>query len=142
MEKVNARSIPAAVQERVRQLAVKAVLAGKKQVEVAKIFGVTRPAVGKWLKAYRSGGGPELKAKRQGRPQGGSQLPWQAAQIAKAVVDHYPDQLKLPFYLWTREAVSLLIRRFKASLDLGGIFSDVSPCRDMTLATLKPKPDL
>ncbi len=36
MEKVDARSNPAAVQERVRQLAVKAVLAGKKQVEVAR----------------------------------------------------------------------------------------------------------
>lgn len=111
MEKVDARSIPAAAQERVRHLAVKAVLAGKKQVEAAKIFGVTRQAVGRWLKAYRSGGSPALKAKRQGRPKGGSLLPWQAAQIAKAVVDHYPDQLKLPFYLWTREAVSLLIRR-------------------------------
>ena len=68
-------------------------------------------AVGRWLKAYRSGGGAALNARRQGRPKGGSLLPWQAAQIAKAVVDHYPDQLKLPFYLWTREAVSLLIRR-------------------------------
>jgi transposase len=111
MEKIDARSIPPAAQERVRHLAVKAVLAGKKQVEVAKIFGVTRQAVGKWLKAYHSAGAKGLKAKPRGRPKGGSLLPWQAAQIARAVVDHHPDQLKLPFYLWTREAVFLLIRR-------------------------------
>jgi len=78
---------------------------------VAKIFGVTRQAVGKWLKAYHSAGAKGLKAKPRGRPKGGSLLPWQAAQIARAVVDHHPDQLKLPFYLWTREAVFLLIRR-------------------------------
>jgi hypothetical protein len=100
IEKIDARSIPPAAQERVRHLAVKAVLAGKKQVEVAKIFGVTRQAVGKWLKAYHCAGAKELKAKPRGRPKGGSLLPWQAAQIARAVVDHYPDQLKLPFYLF------------------------------------------
>jgi transposase len=49
MEKVDACSIPAAAQERVRHLSIKAVLAGKNQVEVAKIFGVTRQAVGRWL---------------------------------------------------------------------------------------------
>jgi len=27
------------------------------------------------------------------------------------VVDHHPEQLKLPFYLWTREAVAKLIHR-------------------------------
>jgi transposase len=95
----------------IRQLAVKAVLSGKKQVEVAKIFGVSRNTLGRWMKAYRSGGVPALQAKPRGRPEGGALLPWQAAQIAKTVVDHHPEQLKLPFYLWTREAVSLLIQR-------------------------------
>lgn len=37
--------------------------------------------------------------------------PWQSAQIVKVVVDHHPEQLKLPYYLWTREAVAQLIRR-------------------------------
>jgi transposase len=89
----------------------KAVLNGRKQVEVAEILGVTRQAVGKWIRAYREGGEKALKRKRRGRPKGGSLLPWQAAQIAKAVVDHHPEQLKLPFYLWTRDAVAQLIER-------------------------------
>jgi len=105
----DARSLPAIAQEDLRRKAITAVLDGRKQVEVAKIFGVTRQAVGNWLKAYREEGSTALRAKRQGRPRGGSLLPWQAAQIAKTIKDRYPEQLKLPFYLWTREAVAQLI---------------------------------
>ena len=44
---------------------------------------------------------------------------WQAAQIARTVVDRYPEQLKLPFYLWTREAVAELIKqRFGITLSI------------------------
>ena len=107
----DARSLPAIAQEDLRQKAIKAVLDGKKQVAVAKIFGVTRQAVGKWVKAYREEGSQALRAQKRGRPKGGSLLPWQAAQIARTIVDRCPDQLKLPFYLWTREAVAQLIER-------------------------------
>ena len=56
MKTQDARSLPAIAQEDLRRKAVKAVLDGKKQVEVAKLFCVTRQAVGKWMKAYREGG--------------------------------------------------------------------------------------
>ena len=111
MKTKDARSLPAVAQEDLRRKAVKAVLGGMKQVEAAKVLGVTRQAIGKWLKAYRQGGLKTLKAKRQGRPRGGSLLGWQSAQIAKSIVDRCPDQLKMPFYLWTREAVGQLIER-------------------------------
>jgi transposase len=90
---------------------VKAVLDGKKQKEVAQLFGVTLQPICVWVKSYRLQGTGALKSKRKGRPKGGKLLSWQAAQIAKAVIDHHPEQLKLPFYLWTREAVGLLIKR-------------------------------
>ena len=111
MEKIDARSISPAAQEHLRRMAVKAVMEGAKQKEVAKMLGVTRHTVCRWMKAYRLQGKDALKAKRKGRPAGGKLLPWQAAQIAKTVIDHHPEQLKLPFYLWTREAVALLIKR-------------------------------
>lgn len=115
----DARSLPAIAQEDIRLKAVKAVLAGKKQVEVARIFGVTRQAVGIWVKAQRAHGTKSLKAKSQGRPKGGALLPWQAAQIAKSIMDRTPEQLKLPFYLWTREAVARLIEeRFGITLSI------------------------
>jgi transposase len=111
MQKIDARSLSPSAQEHVRRLAVKAVLDGAKQKEVATMVGVTRHTICRWVKAYRLQGKEALKAKPKGRPQGGKLLPWQAAQIAKTVIDHHPEQLKSPFYLWTREAVALLIKR-------------------------------
>jgi transposase len=115
----DARSLPAVAQEDIRIKAVRAVLDGKKQVEVAKMFGITRQAISKWVKAYREDGTKSLKAKKRGRPRGGSLLPWQAAQIARTILDRTPEQLKLPFYLWTREAVANLVeRRFGIRLSI------------------------
>jgi len=111
MKEKDARSLSPAAQEAIRIKAIEAVQAGMKQVEVARFFGVTRQVLGKWVKAYREKGLKALKAKRQGRPKGGSLLPWQAAQIAKTVMDRTPDQLKFPFYLWTREAIAQLIEQ-------------------------------
>jgi len=111
MEKIDARSISPSAQEHLRRMAVNAVMEGAKQKEVAKMLGVTRHTICRWVRAYRHQGQEALKAKKKGRPLGGKLLPWQAAQIAKTVIDHHPEQLKLPFYLWTREAVALLIKR-------------------------------
>jgi transposase len=57
---------------------------------MANLFGETLRAIGNWLKAYRNGGIQALKAKSKGRPKRGLLLSWQAAQMAKTVVDHYP----------------------------------------------------
>jgi transposase len=111
MKMRDARTLPSIAQEDLRRKVLRALLEGKKQVEAAQIFGVTRQAVGKWVKKYREGGARALRARKRGRSSRSSLLPWQAAQIAKAVVHRYPEQLKLPFYLWTREAVAELIER-------------------------------
>jgi len=106
------RSLPPAGQEQLRRKAVDAVLSGMTLVAAARVFGVTRQAVGSWMDRYEEAGPRALKAHRRGRPRGtGRLLPWQAAQTARAVVDRRPDQLKLPFWLWTREAVGELIER-------------------------------
>jgi len=107
----DARTLPSIAQEDLRRKVVKVVSEGTTQVEAAQLFGVTRQAVGKWVKKYREGGVRALRARKRGRPSKRSLLPWQAAQIAKAVVHRYPEQLRLPFYLWTREAVAELIER-------------------------------
>jgi transposase len=111
MKMRDARTLPSIAQEDLRRKVLRGVMEGKRQVEVAQLFGVTRQAVGKWVKKYREGGVRALRARKRGRPSTSSLLPWQAAQVAKAVVHRYPEQLKLPFYLWTREAVAELIER-------------------------------
>ncbi|MEW6171212.1 MAG: IS630 family transposase [Candidatus Omnitrophota bacterium] len=111
MKKKDSRSLSTQAQEAIRIKAIQAVLAGSKQTEVAEMFGVTRQAVGKWYKKYKEEGIKSLKAKKQGKPKSEGKLkPWQCAQIAKIVIDRNPEQLKLPFSLWTREAVAKLIK--------------------------------
>jgi len=116
----DARSLPALAQAALRRQAVHAVRTGKTQGEVATLFGVTRRAVSKWVRAVNEGGWPALKAKRRGRPVGGGRLKAaQAAAIVRLIRDRRPDQLKLPFYLWTRAAVAQLIEsRFGIALSV------------------------
>ncbi len=117
--KIDTRTLSPSAQESLRIRAVKAVLTGRTQVEVAGVFGVPRQTVGLWVKAHRHGGLRSLKAKPRGRPKGGTLRPWQAAQIVRSITDRTPDQLKLPFYLWTREAVGRLIKdRFDIQLSV------------------------
>jgi transposase len=111
MEHADFRSLPGTAQEAIRRKAVAAVLSGLSQIEAARLFGVTRQAVGYWVHLHSTQGRSGLKAKKRGRPRGGSLKGWQAAQITRELMDHCPDQLKLPFYLWTREAVGKLIER-------------------------------
>ena len=123
MEKQDARRLSGEAQEALRIRAVKALLQGQKQKDVAELFGVSRQSLHKWLRAYRARGYRALSTKRQGRPAGKKLLkPWQAAQIVRMLKDRHPDQLKLPFYLWTREAVAQLIaRRYGIQLSLSTV---------------------
>ena len=95
----------------IRRRGINAVLAGEKQIEAAKALGVTRQAVSKWMKAYREEGERVLKPKRKGRPKGLFLPTIRAGKIAELIMDYYPEQLNLPFYLWTREAVARLIEQ-------------------------------
>jgi transposase len=124
MQQDDARRLSPEAQQALRMRAVKAVCAGMSQVEAARVFGVTRQAVGKWMKAHTGAGLRGLKARRRGRPKGsgGRLKPWQAAQIAKVLTDRTPDQMKLPFYLWTRAAViELIARKFGIRLSLSSV---------------------
>jgi transposase len=92
--------------------AVEVVKVGMGKSKAAEVFGVSRRAVSRWMRADREGGKEALKAKPRGRPRGGGKLkPWQCATIVSLITDRHPDQLKLPFYLWTRQAVVQLIEQ-------------------------------
>ena len=120
MIKQDARCLCSHAQEALRLRVIHAIREGMKQVEAVRIFGVSRAAISKWVKQYRQGGAQALKAKPQGRPKGPSRLKgWQAAQIVRTITDRTPDQLKMPFVLWTREAVVQLIeQRFGVSVSV------------------------
>ena len=113
MTTTDARALPAAAQEALRRRTVKAVRDGMTHAEAARVFGVARPTVTKWVSQYDTGGTRALKAKRRGRPPGTQLASHEAALTVRLITGRCPDQLRLPFALWTREAVQqLLAERF------------------------------
>ena len=69
--------------------------------------------MGKWIRSWKKFGLRQLKnVNKGGRPVGSCRhlSPHEEAQIKKDLIDHCPDQLKLPFALWTRQAVKLHIQ--------------------------------
>lgn len=110
--KTDARTLDGATQAHLRRLVVKALRGGMKQTAAAQQFAVSLRAVNKWAALDRGGGLRALKSRRRGRRSGEGRLDaTQSARIRALIVGKMPDQLKLPFYLWTRAAVASLIQR-------------------------------
>src|SRR3954453_6368430 len=108
----DARKLKPAAQHMLRRQVVNAVRDGMRQVEAANLFSASLRAVNKWVALEKLGGLRALKAKRRGRRAGeGALNDKQAARIYQLILGKMPDQLKLPFYLWTRAAVAQLIER-------------------------------
>jgi len=121
----DARAWSQETQERQRQTAVRLVLEeGLTRRAAARALGVHEETVGRWTRAFRREGAGALARRRRGRRPGEQQAlaPWQQGQIVQAIREKNPDQLKLPFVLWTREAVRDLIeRRFGIRLSLSTV---------------------
>jgi transposase len=105
----DARSLPAAAQEDLRRKAVKAVLDGMTQLEAARVFGVSRTAMNNWVRVHREGGSRALKAGKRGRPAEPRLAAKERREVIRLITAKCPDQLALPFALWTREAVQMLL---------------------------------
>ena len=113
MAKNDVRKLSRETQADLRKRVVAAVEEkGMLQTEAVRIFGVSLSAITKWVRAYRSEGFRGLDKKQQGRPkQSGKLKGWQSAWVVRVITDKCPDQLKMPWGLWTREAVRELICR-------------------------------
>lgn len=105
------RALGPQAQEAIRLKAMAALKEGRSKSEVARLFGVSRQAVHSWVARKQASGAEGLRARRRGRPAGGRLKVGQERKLCGLITDHCPDQLKLPFYLWTREAVVHLIAR-------------------------------
>jgi transposase len=115
----DARQLSQSAQEELRFRAVAMVRSGLTQAKVAELLDVSRAAVNMWCQRAEREGDDSLRSRRRGQPEGQRQRlsGTQSAIICNLIRDRCPDQLKLPFALWTREAVQLLIRnRFEIDL--------------------------
>jgi transposase len=105
----DARKLSPSAQQELRFRAVTMVRSGMTQRHVAKLLDVSRVAVNQWCRREETEGLDSLKARKRGNPTGPRLRGAQAATICNIIRDKCPDQIKLPYALWTREAVQRLI---------------------------------
>ena len=107
MKSKDMRRLSQEAQDALRARVVAAVRGGMPRGEAARVFNVARQSITRWMKLSAT----QLVSRRRGRPAGrGARLSAkQAREIRRLVVDRHPEQLKLPFALWTRDAVRQLI---------------------------------
>ena len=105
-------------QEAKRFLVVDFLKKGKgTQQEAADLFHLSQVGVRKIWARYKKDGKRGLSSKRRGSRGGRKISGVQAAEIRRLVKDKMPEQFKLPFGLWTREAVQqLILERFGIEL--------------------------
>jgi len=109
-KKLDARRLSPAAQEDLRRRVVRAVREqGMAKAEAARTFGVSRASVHNWINAVARGGERALRARKRGPKPHCRLAGHQAATVVRMIEDRCPDQLHLPFALWTREAVQQLI---------------------------------
>ena len=111
MSRKDLRSLSGEAQAAIRERAVRAVIGGMSHREAAKIFGVERAVVSKWMRRWRDGGWEGLQERRRGRRPGEQQAlkPWQQGVVVQLIKEKNPNQLQLPGFLWTCDAVMELI---------------------------------
>lgn len=112
MESRDARKLSPEAQYEVRRLAVKKSMNGMTNRLIARELEVDETTVGQWLKRYREGGMSALKPNKRG-PKPGGRLKLSSGEqrsIRSKITDKTPEQYKMPFALWSREAVADLIK--------------------------------
>jgi transposase len=121
MEKTDARKHNQQTQYELRKQVVRLRKRGLANREVAGIVGISEPHASTIWQKYCKGGIEALRPGKRGRRHGAQRVldNQQEITVQKTLVDKAPNQLKLPFALWTRDAVRMAIKkRYKIDLPL------------------------
>ena len=108
-EKIDARTLPREILEEKRRQAHQLRKRGMTRAEIGEIVGVHADTIGRWLKLDRK----DLGVNRGGRKMGDARLlsAEEEKRICAKIIDKSPDQLKMAYALWTRQAVQELIAK-------------------------------
>jgi len=111
MEKIDLRKLaPAALQEKKEQV-IRLKQKGFIGKQIEELTLISANQVSKIWRAFEKGGIKAIKPKTRGRRKGEGKLlsTEQEREIRKIIIDKTPEQMKLSFMLWTRQAISDLI---------------------------------
>jgi transposase len=113
MEKIDARKHSPQTQYEIRKQVVRLRRQGFANKDLAEGLGISVGRASKIWQRYKKEGSKAIKLGVRGRRLGEQRTlsSDQESELRKALIDKTPDQLKLPFALWTRDAVKLLIRQ-------------------------------
>ena len=113
MNKEDGRKLSAAALEERRKTIVRMKRTGKKVVEIMEATGASYFGVYATWRRWQTKGSVALKVIPRGIKFGEQRhlSPDQETAIQKKIIDRQPNQLKLDFALWTREAVRQLIKQ-------------------------------
>lgn len=113
MEKIDARKHSPETQYEIRKQVVRFRKQGIPNSDVAKGLGISVFRASRIWQSYKKEGSKAIKLGQRGRRAGDKRTltAEQEREIQRALIDKTPDQLKLSFALWTRDAVKLLIKQ-------------------------------
>jgi len=109
----DARTLPPAAQAEKRRIAMTMREVGNSFTAIGQALGVHYMTVSMWWDRYQAGGLAALAVHTRGpKPSVHRRLTARQEQaIQRAITDTTPDQVQLPFALWTRAAIAQLIQR-------------------------------
>jgi transposase len=111
MLKIDARKRSTDVQQHNREQAIRLYLDGMSRQEIARIIAVHYTTVNDWIRRYKKGGIDALQIGTRGRRRGDGRIltAAQEQRLKEIVVGKSPEQMHLPFALWSSSAIRALI---------------------------------
>ena len=114
MEKTDARRHSPQTQYEIRKQVIRLRKQGLPNKIVAEGLGISMGCASTIWQRYKKEGSKAIKLGVRGRRTGEQRTlsSGQESELRKVLIDKTPDQLKLPFALWTQDAVKLLVRQW------------------------------
>ncbi|GFE60584.1 transposase [Geobacter sp. AOG2] len=121
MKKRDGRKLSADDQYKRRIKIVELRDSGMPNVEIARQVGCNLSHISTIWKRYQEGGLSEIESGIRGRKNGENRVlsPEEDAEIRNLIIKYTPDQLGLDYYLWSRDAVQLIVKeKYKIDMPL------------------------